>query len=436
MKIITTLTRIAFGLTIILIPFRLRITLLTRPNIPIYGDFTDFLLFASDVAMLATLLLWGIYLSIGRSRIQLGPKYFWLPLLGLTLAGWISAISSVDPPITVYHSIRLVILFLFYLYVVNEIDSPRWLIIPVAIQGMIQAAIAIAQSTFQHSIGLQAFGEYFLDPLWPGVGIVSVGSLRLLRAYGLSDHPNILGGCLAFGLVLLLAAYLKAKSSRWLIVPAFLTISLGLLLTFSRSAWLAFLAGSVLIVGVEALKREWRSVRDVVLLSSITILATSPFVWYNLPFFGVRLNAGNSFENVPVENSSINERIFLVRSASPIFIRHPWTGIGLGASPLALKKEYAEFPLNYQPPHLAVFDSMLETGIPGAIFYFLLIVIPWIYLFSEKLTLVRPETIAILGLLAAITMVGLFDYYTWLSVSGRSWQWLAWGLWAGLQRKT
>jgi hypothetical protein len=34
------------------------------------------------------------------------------------------------------------------------------------------------------------------------------------------------------------------------------------------------------------------------------------------------------------------------------------------------------------------------------------------------------------GLLLALTLVGLFDYYTGLLVPGRLWQWLAWGLWA------
>ena len=195
----------------------------------------------------------GSLFIIKRIRVQFGPKYLWLPLLGLTLAGWASVISSVDPVITIYHSIRFVILFLFYLYVVNEINSPKWLIIPVAIQGSIQAAVAIAQSLLQRSIGIRVLGEAILDPISPGISIVSAGSVRFLRAYGLCDHPNILGGCLAFGLILLLAAYLKAKKSRWLIVPAFLLMSLGLLLTFSRSASLAFLAGSALIVGAEAL---------------------------------------------------------------------------------------------------------------------------------------------------------------------------------------
>jgi hypothetical protein len=81
----------------------------------------------------------------------------------------------------------------------------------------------------------------------------------------LSDHPNILGGCLAFGLVLLAAWYLDRSSQESevraylnspdgskedtrlqaspVIVATFALGCAGLLLTFSRSAWLALICG-------------------------------------------------------------------------------------------------------------------------------------------------------------------------------------------------
>ena len=46
-------------------------------------------------------------------------------------------------------------------------------------------------------------GELVLDPRQNGVSVVATsGTERLLRAYGLTDHPNILGGLLVFGLLL------------------------------------------------------------------------------------------------------------------------------------------------------------------------------------------------------------------------------------------
>ena len=77
-----------------------------------------------------------------------------------------------------------------------------------------------AQPTISHCLGAiyrSALGpatvrdrRKHLDPTQSGVSIVAAsGGSRLLRAYGLTDHPNILGGCLAFGLLLLLALDLQ-----------------------------------------------------------------------------------------------------------------------------------------------------------------------------------------------------------------------------------
>ncbi len=41
-----------------------------------------------------------------------------------------------------------------------------------------------------------------------------------------------------------------------------------------------------------------------------------------------------------------------------------------------------------------------------------------------------PALIGISGVLLAVTVVGFFDYYTWLLAPGRLWQWLVWGVWA------
>ena len=193
--------RLSFAATVILIPVRYRIVLLPRPNPPIYGDYTDFLLFASDIALLTTLVIWMISLVLSPRKIILGPRHIWIPLAGLSLAGWISTFSSFDVLLSVYHAIRLFILFWFYVYIVNEIRSAAWAIIPVGLQIVIQSIVALAQFIAQRSVDLQRLGEFYLNPAWPGISIVVANGVRLLRSYGLSDHPNILGGCLAFGLL-------------------------------------------------------------------------------------------------------------------------------------------------------------------------------------------------------------------------------------------
>ena len=427
--VIKRLAQITFIATIVLIPMRLRLVLLPRPDLPVYKDYTDFLLFAPDIAMLLTIALWGMILLRSHSQIRLGPAYIWIPLVGVSLAGLLSVSASVDRVLSLYHVIRLATLFLFFLYIVNEITSPLWIAASVALQGILQALVAIPQFILQHSIGLQVLGEYMLDPNWAGVSIVLTGSRRILRAYGLSDHPNILGGCLAFGLILLLAAWLHGNwKVRLMILIPFLPMSLALLLTYSRSAWLAFLAGAALLVGMEVITRRGHSLTSLIGLALAVGLTLVPFIAANLSTLGIRLDANQSFMKIPAEEQSIGERVLLIESADHIFADHALTGVGLGASPTALKNAYPDFPVDYQPPHLTLLDAALETGIFGAMFYSLLLILPWIVLLRHRDWLIQPQVAAAAALLLAVTVVGLFDYYTWLLVPGRLWQWLAWGL--------
>ena len=37
--------------------------------------------------------------------------------------------------------------------------------------------------------------------------------------------------------------------------------------------------------------------------------------------------------------------------------------------------------------------------------------------------------------LAALTVVGFFDYYTWTYSAGRIWAWIVLGLWVGAYRR-
>ncbi|RIK32694.1 MAG: hypothetical protein DCC56_02440 [Anaerolineae bacterium] len=429
----TRLARLAFFTTLALAPVRLRAVLQSRPVETLYSDYTDFLLFIPDVAMLITLIAWGFSRRRDSSPFRLGPALIWIPLAGLTASSLISAVSSVDASLSLYHALRLCLLFLFYLYIVNARISLFAVSVAAALQGLLQAAVAIPQSILQRSVGLHSLGEYLLDPAWSGVSVISDGTTRFLRAYGLSDHPNILGGCLAFSMIVLLTLYLRSERKNSLILGfAFLLLSLALVMTFSRSAWLAFLAGAGFIVLFDAKTRGWASVKSALPLFACALLVTLPFVVTNANYFGARFNAGNSFEAVRTERGAVKERIFLIEAANHVFSKHALTGVGMSASPLALKNEIPQLPetFNYQPPHFTLLTVALETGMFGAIFYFLLLILPWIA-FSRRADLrANSQTIGAMGLLLAITIVGFFDYYTWFSTPGRLWQWLGWGLFA------
>ncbi len=423
--------RLAFGAAVVLLPFRWRIELLARPAPPIYGDYTGFLLAASDIAVLLTLAAWGASLPAAPHRLRTGPRAIALPLVLLVAAGALSVPFSVDPALSAYHLVRLLVLGALYLFVVNEIASPRVLVVPVAAQVFVQAAVGIAQVLRQHSLGLASLGEAALDPAWRGVSIVWSGTSLLLRAYGLSDHPNLLGGCLAFALIVLMLAVFE-KPERWngMIAAVFALGALALFLTFSRTAWFAFAAGALCTLALLLRGRaRAAAVRGVALLCAAA-LVVAPFAWAYADYLGVRVNLAEP-SMASGENRSVVERDVLNGAAAQIFVAHPLAGVGLGAFPLALRAARPQFPFDYQPPHNVWLAAAAETGVAGALAYLALALAPWLAMWPlVRRGAITPALAVASGVLLATTLAGLLDYYTWLLPAGRLWQWLAWGLWA------
>ena len=425
-------SRIAFAITLFLIPFRWRVELLARPIPPLYADYTDFLLFASDISMLAMFVFWACSMLMNPRRLKTGSIFILILLVGLTLSGWISVLGSEDPIISQYHAVRFTGYLLFFLYIVNEIKSAAWVIVPVGMQILFQSAFAIAQSVSQSSLGLQKLGELTLDPESTGVSVVIVNGFRFLRGYGLSDHPNILGGCIIFGLILLLASILYGNTRTRIISSiVFLPCFLALVMTFSRSAWLGFFMAGSFMVGVEAFARRWRPVKVAILLGMLSLLIASPFIKKNISLFQTRVNSGDV-----AQDNQMQERAFLLEAGNTIFVEHSAVGVGLGAAPLAMRDRFENFPLNFQPPHYVILVVAMEAGVLGGIFYLLLLAIPLVSFASNwKSFSQKPVMLGAFALLLAITVVGFFDYYTWSYTYGRAWQWLGWGLYSAALEK-
>ncbi|MDQ1283774.1 MAG: hypothetical protein QG620_122 [Patescibacteria group bacterium] len=92
---------------------------------------------------------------------------------------------------------------------VKVFDVFIWLIIFI---GVFQSIIAIWQFIIQHSVGLFWLKESLISPDVPGVAKIVLNSHKIIRAYGLFPHPNILGGFLLFSIILTL---LYKKCSTW-----------------------------------------------------------------------------------------------------------------------------------------------------------------------------------------------------------------------------
>lgn len=413
---------------------RYRWLLLERPVPPVYGDYTNFLLFPVDIFVLLALAFWLISLALQPRRIRWGPLWISAPLLGLVAAGAFSAVFSSDPVLSWYHTLRLSLGWGMYLYLINEMTSLRAFAWATAAGLYLQSLIGVAQALRQRSLGLEWLGEYALDPAWNGVSIVWAEGTRLLRAYGLSDHPNILGGTLAFSLLLVLSAYLGSRGGRRLVLAAvFLVGTVALFLTFSRAAWFGMAAGLALMAMLLRFSRQRQVLGDLLWLCGAAVLVVAPFLWSNAAYLGVRLNAGASFQEVDYELGSIVERQALNQAANELFVAHALTGVGLGASPLALKDAKPDFLFHYQPAHLVLLAAAAETGLFGALFYSLALVAPWLALFFRRRRLrFSLDLLGASAALLALSLVSFFDYYPWLLVPGRFWFWFLTASWVAL----
>lgn len=427
------LARGSFALMLALLPFRQRWAVRARPVLGVYGDYTDFLLYAIDAAQLLVLLFWLSSLLFERRKISFGHVSMVLPLSGLLISGLLSLVSSLDRSLSIYHLIRFAGLFALYLFIINEIRSALWAAVPLGMQVFLQSVIAIGQSLAQRDIGLWWLGEYPLDPNAKYMSILEVDGVRFLRAYGLSDHPNILGGCLAFGMLALLSVIVAQDSRRWTGIFAtivFVPASAALLLTYSRSAWAAFAAGGLFILGIAMARRNQVGLARGALLAFTCFLVIIPFIQNNREYTAARFDVNDSFTNNRVERGAVVERLYLYDQAHKVFEQNSLTGVGLGASVIAMQKYYPVFRMSYQPPHVSVLAAAMETGFPGAVFFVAAMVLPFYFVLRNRRYFQDANVVSALALILAMAVIGLFDHYPWMLAPGRMLQWLAWGLFA------
>jgi len=339
----------------------------------------------------------------------------------------LSVLWSTDWRTSIYFSLHLWLVFLFILSLRDW--RAAW---KPAMLGFCAAL------SFQVITGIVEFATQstgFLNPLrlnWPGpfnpsihgVSVVQLtDGLRILRAYGTTPHPNILGGFALISLLGPASLFLVNKKPNY---PALILFSLGITLmalTFSRSAWLGLIVFLLLLI----LKSKHLERKRLFLL-----LATS-LMTIILTLYPLRELVFTRISNAPVETEQLStfERSWLNQQALDMIRQHPLTGVGIGSFILELAT-YGLPGASIEPVHNIFLLAGAELGIFG------LILVSGLFI-SIVLNIIKaqtPKSILASSLLAGLGIINLFDHYFWSLAPGRLMLALALGLWAGSIKTT
>lgn len=335
------------------------------------------------------------------------------------------------------------------------------------IVGIVQSLVAIYQFVMQKSLFQSVFWhkitqETILFSEAIGVAKLSVDGEKLIRAYGLLPHPNILGGFLVFtwfvtGYLFLLhrnhfLSRLKFKNKHWNIVKPALSVlfwvlsffvqSLALVFTFSRSAWMAFLlvfilCGVLLLKYTSIVSRETLIRKKVLLVGFMVILPLFFMVYKYNDLFQQRVwqNVDLSSE-VILQNNVINDRIFYNNVSRETFFHFPIIGSGIGTSAFYVQpylekynKDYILETWQYQPAHNIFWLYLSETGLVGFMcFLFILGVV----LREGFRKIVSRETIeeerglviVFISVFVGFLFISCFDHYFYTNQPGILLFWL------------
>ncbi len=287
--------------------------------------------------------------------------------------------------------------------------------------GVGQGVLAIYQFLTQHVFASKWLGMAAQESYNLGPSVIQFADQRWLRAYGSFGSPNSLGIYLAVLFILGFILYFKTQIPRYKILVSVgqLLILSGLVLSFSRAAWLSALVGIVSLAVILFLKQREFS-RDFIkqIIFAMGVAVFWVVIFY--PVFNARFNLQNRLEatSISERKGQYSESLSFVKS-NPIF------GVGPGVYTFALSKKYPELvSWQLQPIHNIYLLSIVEIGVVAALFLLVLIV--------GLARLIFRNSPIYLPFLVVLLASGVFDHWLASMFTGIVFWWVIWGL--GIKR--
>ncbi|MFA5107859.1 MAG: O-antigen ligase family protein [Patescibacteria group bacterium] len=375
----------------------------------------------------------------------------------LVIAG-LSFLFSIKQELTLTVLIKLLEGVCLIWLVVRIPFSWRWLAQSWVAGALVQAGFGIWQFFSQQTIVNKWLGLAAHDPSQLGTFVIETGGERFLRAYGALPHPNMLAAWLALAIFLIFGLYfdLYRRIYHWfaalhpsqqkkfwsaagnqaikfsleivwyLVCLGVLTI--GLLLTFSRGAWLACLIGIGVMAIVVVVKNDAKKFLAMVKLGIVIgVVSAATIAIMPQPFF-TRFQPESRLEKI-----SIDTRLTYQDQALTLLKKYWVVGTGLGTYTQAVhdKIDNSLKTWDYQPVHNIYLLVAVETSVIGLIvFGFLLFEV-----FRETVRRLKKSPAVdrwfavIIGQIVFVVVMGWVDHFWWTLAFGVWVWWLVFGLW-------
>jgi O-antigen ligase len=379
----------SWKIAILALPWQTRYVLSIIPT-PEAGFQTEWGIYAIYASWILIANAWLLSLSRQASKIHL-TKIGWL-VIGLLLL-----------PIVITHSAYSLQFIGQILALVLLVDTLRrnqvtreqvaaWFLCSL----IPHVVLAVLQFDAQSIVANKWLGIAAQNPATPGVSVI--GPERTLRAYAGFPHPNIAGMWFTLGIAVSFWLVRRAMV-HWQIVLAWIMsaiLPVALVLTFSRSAWLAALVVLALTLA-SCLRRpiDVYTLRVIILSILCALIATIPVLPHII---------GRTSIDTRLETRSIDERASTWQGIWPIIAESPIVGHGMGQSIPVMQSH----GLGNQPPHALPLIGLLETGLLGFSVIFISILLHW-----------KNGSATDRALLAIFFFPAMTDHYLWSLWSGQ-----------------
>lgn len=378
--------------------------------VPAETNYNEISLYLNYLLLALTLFLSFIYYF----KYQEGDKIKIGPLI-IILASWeffifISLFFSNNLSVSIFKYILILLSWgLFFLAINFKIFNikKRKVIIVFLSALLIQASLALFQFFSQSSFSSKYLGMAQHNSASLGVAVIENDAGRFLRAYGASDHPNILGALMFFAFFFSLLLVLKAKTSRDRIVffLFLLTFLLALIVSFSRAAYLALCLSLIFLLFFFISQKPRVFLKQYLKVLALLFVFILIFITILKPLLFSRFNLDSRLEQI-----SLNERLEQSSSASDIIKENVFWGVGLGAyhsKLISLDSNLA--PYEAQPVHNVFLLIWAEIGLWG----FLVCVYLIFYLLKNNLNNLIYSPIFI-----GLFIFMIFDHWLWSLPAG------------------